>query len=51
MSDFSEEVDGQIFYYKNEKALCLICSENVAVLKEYNTVMQYDLNHKETHKN
>jgi hypothetical protein len=50
--DFSEEVERQIlFYYKNGKALCSVCSENIAVLKEYNIAMQYNSNHKKTHKN
>jgi hypothetical protein len=34
----------------NEKALCLICSENIAVLKEYNIVRHYNFKYKEKYK-
>jgi hypothetical protein len=35
----------------NGKALCLICSENTVVLKEYNAARHYNSKHKENHKN
>jgi hypothetical protein len=36
MYNFSREVDRQIFFVSmNGKALCLICIESTAVLKEY----------------
>jgi hypothetical protein len=35
----------------NRKALFLICSESIAVLKEYNTASHYNLKHKEKYKN
>jgi hypothetical protein len=34
----------------NRKALCLICSKSIAVLKEYNITRHYNLKHKEKYK-
>jgi hypothetical protein len=33
------------------KTLCLICGENISVLKEYNIASHYNLKNKEKHKN
>jgi hypothetical protein len=35
----------------NGKALCLICSEDIDVLKDYNIAKHYSLEHKEKYKN
>jgi hypothetical protein len=35
----------------NWKALCLICSESISVLKEYNIARNYNSKHKENYTN
>jgi hypothetical protein len=34
----------------NEKAFCLICSQSIAVSKEYSIARHYNSKHKEKHK-
>jgi len=36
--------------FMNGKALCIICSEIIAVLKEYNIARNYSSKHKEKYK-
>jgi len=35
----------------NGKVLCLICSESIAILKEYNIARHYNSKHKQKYKN
>jgi hypothetical protein len=39
-----------IFVSMNGKALCLICSKSIVVLKEYNIARHYNSMHKEKYK-
>jgi hypothetical protein len=42
---FQEKWTDDIFVSMNVKALCLICNESIAVLKEYNIARHYNLKH------
>ena len=48
MQKFSGEVDEFVFFgvQRNEKPLCLICKETVAVFKEHNIKRHYETKHK-----
>jgi hypothetical protein len=46
MSCFKEQWSVEYFVVENKgKAVCLICNETIAVLKEYNICRHYDTKH------
>jgi nitrate/TMAO reductase-like tetraheme cytochrome c subunit len=48
---FKRSEQTNIFVSINGKTFCLICNENIAVLKEYNIARHYNSKYKEKYKN